>query len=75
MFLMMIIRPQMFARKHIPCSHTDTLWRQESCPGTSSLEEEPVGGKGSDANQEVSDSAGGCVGTRVGTQVGLGSVY
>lgn len=61
----MIIRPQIFACKHIPCSHTGTLWCQESCPGISSLEEQ-VGRKGSEANQEVSGSAGGCVIMQVG---------
>lgn len=31
MFLMLLIRPQIFACKHIPCSHTDTLWHQKNC--------------------------------------------
>lgn len=31
MFLMLIIRPQIFECKHIPRSHTDTLWHQTNC--------------------------------------------
>lgn len=35
MFLMLIIRPQIFECKHIPRSHTDTLWHQTNCQSIS----------------------------------------
>lgn len=48
MFLMLIIRPQIFECNRIPRSHADTLWHQKSCW---SVSEKSGGRKSSSASQ------------------------
>lgn len=54
MFLMLIIRPQIFECKHIPRSHTDTLWHQTNCQ---SISEKLVEKRGSAASHWFGNSA------------------
>lgn len=58
MFLMLIIRAQIFECKYIPCSHTDTLWHQTNCH---SIFEKSGGKKGSSASHWLGNSADACV--------------
>lgn len=53
-FLMLIIRPQIFKCKHIPRSHTDTLWHQTNCQ---SISEKLVERRGSAASHWFGNSA------------------